>query len=97
MTISVQPKICSSLGTVSASIADVDFIKRRDNIEQVLEDGTISFLAIASIRHGFKIINTLTHSAISRYVFNQPQSRHSYTLILTVNVWLGICSSGRKM
>ncbi|XP_065021542.1 molybdenum cofactor sulfurase-like isoform X1 [Musa acuminata AAA Group] len=63
----VLTKTYFSGGTVSASIADVDFIKRRDNIEQVLEDGTISFLAIASIRHGFKIINTLTHSAISRH------------------------------
>ncbi|CAL9107776.1 unnamed protein product [Musa textilis] len=63
----VLTKTYFSGGTVSASIADVDFIRRRDNIEQVLEDGTISFLAIASIRHGFKIINTLTHSAISRH------------------------------
>ncbi|CAL9145333.1 unnamed protein product [Musa hybrid cultivar] len=63
----ILTKTYFSGGTVSASIADVDFIKRRDNIEQVLEDGTISFLAIASIRHGFKIINTLTHSAISRH------------------------------
>ncbi|XP_073116611.1 molybdenum cofactor sulfurase isoform X3 [Elaeis guineensis] len=54
-------------GTVSASIADIDFIKRRERIEQVLEDGTLSFLAIASIRHGFNIIDTLTTSAISRH------------------------------
>lgn len=57
-------------GTVSASIADIDFIKRRERIEQVLEDGTLSFLAIASIRHGFNIIDALTVSAISRYVNN---------------------------
>ncbi|KAK7405438.1 hypothetical protein VNO78_06733 [Psophocarpus tetragonolobus] len=55
-------------GTVSASIADIDFIKRREGIEELFEDGTVSFLSIASIRHGFKILNSLTVSAISRHV-----------------------------
>nr|CAD1834558.1 unnamed protein product [Ananas comosus var. bracteatus] len=54
-------------GTVSASIADIDFVRRRESIEQVLEDGTLSFLAIASIRHGFKIVDSLTKSAIVRH------------------------------
>lgn len=54
-------------GTVAASIADIDFVKRRDDIEQLFEDGTISFLSVASIRHGFKLLNDLTVSAISRY------------------------------
>jgi len=54
-------------GTVAASIADIDFIKRREGIEELFEDGTVSFLSIASIRHGFKILNSLTVSAISRY------------------------------
>lgn len=57
-----------NLGTVSASIADIDFVRRRESIEQVLEDGTLSFLAIASIRHGFKIVDSLTKSAIVRCV-----------------------------
>ncbi|XP_073149560.1 molybdenum cofactor sulfurase isoform X2 [Henckelia pumila] len=54
-------------GTVAASIADIDFYKRRDGIEEYLEDGTISFLSIASLRHGFKVLNDLTMSAISRH------------------------------
>ncbi|BAS99067.1 molybdenum cofactor sulfurase [Oryza sativa Japonica Group] len=54
-------------GTVAASIADIDFVQKRKNIEQVLEDGTISFLNIASLRHGFKIIEMLTTSAIERH------------------------------
>lgn len=37
-------------------------------MEELFEDGTISFLSIASIHHGFKILNSLTESAISRYV-----------------------------
>ncbi|KAL6314879.1 hypothetical protein AAG906_029096 [Vitis piasezkii] len=54
-------------GTVAASIADIDFVKRRNDIEELFEDGTASFLSIASIRHGFKLLNTLTISAISRH------------------------------
>ncbi|KAE9458442.1 hypothetical protein C3L33_09665, partial [Rhododendron williamsianum] len=53
-------------GTVAASIADIDFVKRREGIEEFFEDGTISFLSIASLHHGFKILNTLSMSAISR-------------------------------
>ncbi|KHG03032.1 Molybdenum cofactor sulfurase -like protein [Gossypium arboreum] len=51
-------------GTVAASIADIDFVRRREAVEEQFEDGTISFLSIASIRHGFKIFNTLTTSAM---------------------------------
>lgn len=54
-------------GTVAASIADVDLVKHRDGVEESLEDGTTSFLSIASIRHGFRIVNTHNISSISRY------------------------------
>ncbi|KAL6562442.1 Molybdenum cofactor sulfurase [Orobanche gracilis] len=54
-------------GTVATTIADADFYKRRDGIEEHFEDGTLSFASIASLRHGFKILNALTMSAISRH------------------------------
>lgn len=54
-------------GTVSATIADIDFVKRRDDIVQLFEDGTVSFLDIASIRHGFHIIYRLTMPSIARH------------------------------
>lgn len=54
------------VGTVAAAIADVDFFKRREGVDEFFEDGTISFLSIAAIQHGFKIINMLTTSLISR-------------------------------
>ncbi|XP_024966183.1 molybdenum cofactor sulfurase isoform X2 [Cynara cardunculus var. scolymus] len=57
-------------GTVAASIADMDFVKRREGIEESFEDGTLSFLNIASIRYGLDIINTLSTLAISRYTRN---------------------------
>ncbi|KAF8412741.1 hypothetical protein HHK36_000710 [Tetracentron sinense] len=53
-------------GTVAASIADIDFVRRRSDIEELFEDGTQSFLSIASIHHGFRIINALSISAIAR-------------------------------
>ncbi|KAM3193732.1 hypothetical protein ACQJBY_070393 [Aegilops geniculata] len=64
---SLLKKTYFSGGTVAASIADIDFVQKRKSIEQVLEDGTISFLSIASLRHGFKIIEMLTTSAIARH------------------------------
>ncbi|XP_039022239.1 molybdenum cofactor sulfurase-like [Hibiscus syriacus] len=54
-------------GTVAASIADIDFVRRREGVEEYFEDNTISFLSIASIRNGFKILNSLTTSAMCRY------------------------------
>lgn len=54
-------------GTVAASIADIDYVKRREGVEELFEDGTISFLSIASLCHGFKVLNSLTIPAISRH------------------------------
>ncbi|KAI5332642.1 hypothetical protein L3X38_022771 [Prunus dulcis] len=54
-------------GTVATSIADIDFVRRRKSVEELFEYGTISFLSIASVHHGFKILNSLTVSAISRH------------------------------
>ncbi|CAM8877089.1 unnamed protein product [Rhodiola kirilowii] len=63
----ILKKTYFSGGTVAASIADLDFVKRREAFEESFEDGTVSFLSIASIKHGFKILNTLTSHAISRH------------------------------
>lgn len=54
-------------GTVSSAIADIDFVMRRESIEQLFEDGTVSFLDIASIHHGFNIIDRLTMPSIARH------------------------------
>ncbi|GAB4854748.1 Molybdenum cofactor sulfurase [Ancistrocladus abbreviatus] len=64
----LMKKTYFSGGTVAASIADMDFVKQRDKVEELFEDGTASFLSIISIRHGFKILNSLTISAISRHI-----------------------------
>ncbi|XP_027064091.1 molybdenum cofactor sulfurase isoform X1 [Coffea arabica] len=66
-TAKLLKKTYFSGGTVAASVADSDFVKRRAGVEEIFEDGTISYLSIASILHGFRILNTLTMSAISRH------------------------------
>jgi molybdenum cofactor sulfurtransferase len=53
-------------GTVAVSIADADFMQKRDRTEQWLEDGTASFLSIVALRHGFAVINRLRPQNISR-------------------------------
>ncbi|XP_057804593.1 molybdenum cofactor sulfurase-like [Salvia miltiorrhiza] len=63
-------------GTVAASVADIDFYQRRDGVEEYFEDGTVSFLSIASLHHGFKVLNTLTIPAISRC--HGPSSYHQH-------------------
>lgn len=54
-------------GTVAASIADIDFVRKRESIEQWFEDGTVPFLSIAALRHGFEVINQLGISNIARH------------------------------
>ncbi|KAL1556065.1 Molybdenum cofactor sulfurase [Salvia divinorum] len=66
-SVKLLKKAYFSGGTVAASIADIDFYQRRDSVEEYFEDGTISFLSIASLHHGFKVLNTLTMPAISRH------------------------------
>ncbi|PWA45494.1 molybdenum cofactor sulfurase [Artemisia annua] len=69
-------------GTVAASIADIDFVKRREGIEESFEDGTLSFISIASIRHGFEILNTLTTISISRHT--SSLARYTRNMLLAL-------------
>ncbi|CAM6125359.1 unnamed protein product [Calypogeia fissa] len=55
-------------GTVAVALADDDFMQRRSRIEHWLEDGTVSFLGIAALCHGFRVIDRLQMSAINRHV-----------------------------
>ncbi|RDY01930.1 Molybdenum cofactor sulfurase, partial [Mucuna pruriens] len=78
---------------VSASIADIDFIKRREGIEELFEDGTVSFLNIISICHGFKILNSLIVSAISS-MQNLLPCRHTTSLALYTRKMLLVTRHG---
>ncbi|CAK9157769.1 unnamed protein product [Ilex paraguariensis] len=79
-------------GTVAASIADIDFVKQREGAEELFEDGTLSFLSIASIHHGFKILNTLTISAISRHTASLATYVRSMLSSLTYENGDSICT-----
>lgn len=54
-------------GTVAMSIADADVVRKRDRVEQWLEDGTTSFLGIAALRHGFASIDRLQSPNINMH------------------------------
>ncbi|GJR66145.1 molybdenum cofactor sulfurase isoform X1 [Tanacetum coccineum] len=69
-------------GTVAASIADIDYVKRREGIEESFEDGTLSFISIASIRHGFGILNSLTTLSISRHT--SSLARYTRNMLLAL-------------
>nr|GEU92318.1 molybdenum cofactor sulfurase isoform X1 [Tanacetum cinerariifolium] len=69
-------------GTVAASIADIDYVKRREGIEESFEDGTLSFISIASIRHGFGILNSLTALSISRHT--SSLARYTRNMLLAL-------------
>ncbi|KAK4285083.1 hypothetical protein QN277_001827 [Acacia crassicarpa] len=60
-----RPPFFFSIPTGLTSL--VATVLRREAIEDLFEDGTVSFLGIASIRHGFKTLSSLTVSAISRH------------------------------
>ncbi|XP_009361810.2 molybdenum cofactor sulfurase isoform X1 [Pyrus x bretschneideri] len=79
-------------GTVTASIADIDFVRRRKGVEELFEDGTISFLSIASIHHGFKILNSLTESAISRHTASLATYVRKKLLALRHENGASVCS-----
>lgn len=55
-------------GTVAMSIAEIDMMKKRDKVEQWLEDGTTTFLSIAALRHGFASISRFQRSSINMWV-----------------------------
>ncbi|KAF6170534.1 hypothetical protein GIB67_031942 [Kingdonia uniflora] len=78
-------------GTVAASIADIDFVRRRKGIEASFEDGSQSFLSIASIRHGFKIVNNLTVSAIVKHTTSLTTYVRNKLLTLKHGNGTGIC------
>ena len=53
-------------GTVAVSIADKDYMRRRERLEEWLEDGTASFLGVAALRHGFDAVEKLGMENIRR-------------------------------
>jgi molybdenum cofactor sulfurtransferase len=63
-------------GTVGAAIADVRFHVPRSDLAGRLEDGTVSFLAIAALPSGFKQLQRFGMDNISQHTHNLAQFVH---------------------
>ncbi|XP_059616786.1 molybdenum cofactor sulfurase 3 [Phlebotomus argentipes] len=65
-------------GTVKIAMSQINFHEKRDCLHERFEDGTISFISIISLLHGFNTLKRLipsnaeegTMQRISRYTFN---------------------------
>ncbi|KAL5545083.1 hypothetical protein UlMin_008867 [Ulmus minor] len=79
-------------GTVAASIADIDFVRKREGVEELFEDGTTSFLSIASIFHGFRILNSLTIPAISQHITSLAMYVSKMLLALRHGNGVSVCT-----
>ncbi|OAD59180.1 Molybdenum cofactor sulfurase 1 [Eufriesea mexicana] len=65
----VLQKIYYGGGTVDVSLSSELFHIKRQNLHQRFEDGTIPFLSIISLKHGFDILSYITMEKISQHVF----------------------------
>eukprot|EP00898_Chlorokybus_atmophyticus_P006297 jgi/Chlat1/6669/Chrsp49S06159 len=54
-------------GTVEVSLAEQDYVKFRQQAHERLEDGTVPYLSILAIRHGFARLNKLGMRAIEQH------------------------------
>lgn len=60
-------KKCFGGHLVAVALADDDFTQVRSRVHHCLEDGTVSFLGIAALRHGFRFLDQRKISAINRH------------------------------
>ncbi|XP_029046402.1 molybdenum cofactor sulfurase 3 isoform X2 [Osmia bicornis bicornis] len=65
----VLQKVYYGGGTVEISLSSEMFHVKRQNLHQRFEDGTVSFLSIISLRHGFDILSSISMEKISKHVF----------------------------
>ncbi|EFN72786.1 Molybdenum cofactor sulfurase [Camponotus floridanus] len=78
----ILDKIYYGGGTVDVALSSEMFHKKRQVLHQRFEDGTVSFLSIASLQYGFEILSKLTMDQISRHVFSLAQTLHHSLLTL---------------
>ncbi|XP_033329340.2 molybdenum cofactor sulfurase [Megalopta genalis] len=69
-------------GTVDVCLSSEMFNVKRQNLCQRFEDGTVPFLSVASLRHGFDELSSLTMPKISRHVFSLARFVHNALLRL---------------
>ncbi|EGG20974.1 molybdenum cofactor sulfurase [Cavenderia fasciculata] len=69
----ILEKVYFSGGTVNASLASERFHAFRENNSQKFEDGTVDYLGIVSLKHGFDILENLGMDNISKHTFSLIQ------------------------
>ncbi|XP_020287531.1 molybdenum cofactor sulfurase 3 [Pseudomyrmex gracilis] len=78
----VLEKVYYGGGTVDVALSSEMFHKKRQVLHQRFEDGTMPFLSIASLKHGFDVLSELTMERISQHVFSLAKLLHRSLLML---------------
>ncbi|KAM6453415.1 molybdenum cofactor sulfurase isoform 2-T2 [Liasis olivaceus] len=71
-------------GTAAAYLAEEDFYSPRQSVAERFEDGTVSFLDIIALKHGFDALEKLTGGMenIKQHTF--ALAHHTYTVLSTL-------------
>ncbi|XP_043852648.1 molybdenum cofactor sulfurase [Dromiciops gliroides] len=71
-------------GTAAAYLAGEDFYVPRESVSERFEDGTVSFLDIIALKHGFDVLGRLTGGMenIKQHTF--ALARYTYTVLVTL-------------
>ncbi|OXU19355.1 hypothetical protein TSAR_003916 [Trichomalopsis sarcophagae] len=69
-------------GTVDVVLSSKMFHVKRESLHQRFEDGTVSFLTIVSLQHGYKILADIRMNRISAHVFSLAKFLHHSLLTL---------------
>ncbi|XP_014225318.1 molybdenum cofactor sulfurase 3 [Trichogramma pretiosum] len=78
----VLKKVYYGGGTVDVVLSSKMQHVKKNSLHQRFEDGTISFLSIASLQHGLKILSDISMSQISAHVFSLARYLHHSLLSL---------------
>ncbi|XP_013907750.1 PREDICTED: molybdenum cofactor sulfurase [Thamnophis sirtalis] len=71
-------------GTAAAYLAEEDFYSPRQSVAERFEDGTISFLDIIAVKHGFDVLEKITGGMenIKQHTF--ALAHHTYSVLSTL-------------
>nr|XP_055026069.1 molybdenum cofactor sulfurase isoform X1 [Misgurnus anguillicaudatus] len=68
-------------GTAAAYLMEENYFVPRPNVDSRFEDGTISFLDIISLHHGFETLQKLTGSMLNIQLHTFGLARYTYTVL----------------
>ncbi|XP_046476693.1 molybdenum cofactor sulfurase 1 isoform X2 [Neodiprion pinetum] len=78
----VLRKVYYGGGTVEISLSSDMFHSKRPVLHERFEDGTLPFLSIASLRHGFEVLEKIPMQKISQHVFGLAKCLHDSLLVM---------------